>query len=145
MTTEPCHNPRLCSPSVLTPVAGWFCLQPQLLLQALKLRITLWRLASDPLSLSLSCFLSLIGAGACLGLVRLPLPPSSSAWLKSLALLAFWAHSPFGVLCLGLCLPLIYMLWCLGVDWFLAHSHAYMSWDFLFHYQTRFLPKSTSL
>ena len=73
-----------------------------------------------------SALYSLSGAEGHLGLVNIPLPPSSSFMTKGNGPLAFWVQSPFGVLHLGLCLPLIYRLWCPDVDWFLAHNHGCM-------------------
>ena len=83
-----------------------------------------------------SALYPLSGAGVCLvssvwcwGLSWTCQTPSTSIILhmtKGNGPLAFWVQSPFGVLHLGLCLPLIYMLWCPGVDWFLAHNHGCM-------------------
>lgn len=68
-----------CSPlSSQLRLAGFY-LQPQLLPQSLALRVTFRGPVSDSLSWSLLSFLNLVGPGASLGLVRLPL--SGNNWL----------------------------------------------------------------
>ena len=73
-----------------------------------------------------SALYPLSGAEGCLGLCQTPSASIILCMMKGNGPLAFWVQSPFGVLHLGLCLPLIYTLWCPGVDWFLAHNHGCM-------------------
>ena len=121
MTTEPCQNSRLSSPSIFTAVTD--C--------SLSFFLRVWDFESpyEDLCLTLWAGVCLVSSVWCWGLSWTCQTPSTSIILhmtKGNGPLAFWVQSPFGVLHLGLCLPLTYMLWCPGVDWFLAHNHGCM-------------------
>ena len=121
MTTELCQNSRLSSPSIFTAVTD--C--------SLSFFLRVWDFESpyEDLCLALWAGVCLVSSVWCWGLSWTCQTPSTSIILhmtKGNGPLAFWVQSPFGVLHLGLCLPLIYMLWCPGVDWFLAHNHGCM-------------------